>query len=552
MNVGEIQRKLSLKAERSPAHQFDDLYSLLYHPDWLRLAHDYVCQNQGSHTAGCDGITMQVFDKKLEVNLQNLIKELKSGQFEPAPVRRVYIPKSNGKARPLGIASIKDRIVQEALRMVLEPIYEADFSQYSFGFRPNRCTMDAIKCITWSTQERKKYFWVIEGDISSYFSTIHHRKLMKILKHRIRDCRILNLIWKFLRSGVMENKIFHDIHIGVPQGGIVSPLLANVYLHELDKFMKNRYTGLSQAEKTKRRRGKKANFVYVRYADDWVVLSNGTKAQAQVAKQELQQFLRDKLRLKLSDEKTKITHLNDGFEFLGFRLRRSMGHKGMATKVTIPKSAVAKVVAKIKAITNPSTHRHSINAKVQALNQVIGGWCRYYQYTTQATKTFSTIGTHAFWAMAHWLGRKFKISMPKVMRRFYEDGTFTTNNYRLKPAYKYANSIYKKRFLKPNPYTTQEQVIYREKLSNACFWTGCESRPGMMDLRPLILKRDKGICQMCGRKVTPSNAEIDHKRPVRRFKLPINANHEDNLWTLCIECHLKKTKSAQRRESRMP
>jgi len=224
MNIGELQRKLSLWAEQDKEHKFFDLYHLLHDKDWLRLAYEHVKQNAGSVTAGCDGINMKDWEVNLEENLHTLAQELKTGTFEPYPVRRVYIPKANGKVRPLGIPSIRDRIVQEATRMILEPIYEADFSQYSFGFRPNRCTMDAIKCITWSTQEHKKYFWIIEGDISSYFDRINHRKLLQLMARRIKDKKILTLIWKFLKAGVMEGKFFTDTKEGTPQGGIVTPL----------------------------------------------------------------------------------------------------------------------------------------------------------------------------------------------------------------------------------------------------------------------------------------------------------------------------------------
>lgn len=168
MNVGEMQRKLSMWAAQEKSHRFYDLYHLLYDREWLRLAHDHVAHNAGSMTAGGDGVTMALFDEHLEGNLHQLAQELQSETFEPYPVRRVYILKSQGRYRPLGIPSIRDRIVQEALRMVLEPIYEADFRPYSFGFRPNRSTMDAMKGVLWSTTERKKFFWVIEGDISSY------------------------------------------------------------------------------------------------------------------------------------------------------------------------------------------------------------------------------------------------------------------------------------------------------------------------------------------------------------------------------------------------
>jgi RNA-directed DNA polymerase len=218
-----MQRKLSLWAEQNKEHKFFDLYHLLYDKEWLRLAHDHVKQNAGSITAGCDGIIMTDFDENLEDNLQELAKELKAETFEPHPVRRVYIPKPNGRIRPLGIPSIRDRIVQEAMRMTLEPIYEADFSQYSFGFRPNRCTMDAMKCVIWSTTERKKYFWVLEGDISSYFDTINHKRLIKLLERRIKDEKLLRIIKKFLQAGVMEGKLFKDTKQGTPQGGIVTP-----------------------------------------------------------------------------------------------------------------------------------------------------------------------------------------------------------------------------------------------------------------------------------------------------------------------------------------
>jgi RNA-directed DNA polymerase len=252
MNVGEMQRLLGLKAEQAPNHRFDDLYSLLCHRDWLRLAHAYVAQNAGSKTAGCDGIDMEYFNRDPEGNLQALHEALTAETFAAMPVRRVYIPKAKGGLRPLGIPSIRDRIVQEALRMALEPIYEADFRQVSFGFRPNRCTMDAIKRIKLYVSEKNKYFWTIEGDISAYFDTIHHRKLMKLLGRRVKDRKVLDLIWKFLRAGVMERKLFKDTTSGTPQGGIVSPLLANVYLHELDKYMEE-YTGLSLADKRRRR-----------------------------------------------------------------------------------------------------------------------------------------------------------------------------------------------------------------------------------------------------------------------------------------------------------
>jgi len=430
MNVGEMQRKLSEWATQDKERKFYGLYDLLYDRNWLRLAHAYVKQNAGSTTAGCDGINMATFDEELEGNLQEITEELKSETFKPMPVRRVYIPTPNGKTRPLGIPSIKDRIVQEALRMVLEPIFEADFSPYSFGFRPTRRTMDAIKCITWSTQEHKKYFWVIEGDIASYFDTIHHPKLIRLLGRRVKDQKILRLIWNFLRAGVMEKRTFRDTTLGTPQGGIVSPLLANIYRQELDRYME-RYTVLSHSEKTKRRQHQQANFVYVRYADDFVVLCNGTKSQAEAWREELYLFLKSTLRLELSKEKTKITHLNEGFKFLGFRIERVKGHNGMKTKITIPQEAMDKIKTKFDLVRAPARHQDSVASKIFALNRIIGGWCRYYQYTSRTSAQFNMVGTRLFWGMAHWLGRKYKTTTPVVMQRFSRDKSFATEKYRL-------------------------------------------------------------------------------------------------------------------------
>jgi len=552
MNIGEMQRKLSSKAERSPEHRFDDLHSLLYNSQWLRLAHDYVSENSGSITGGCDGINMKAFDENLEQNLKQLADELKSERFQPHPVRRVYIPKSRGKVRPLGIPSIKDRIVQEALRMVLEPIFEADFSQLSFGFRPNRCTMDAVNYVTFNMTGKNRYYWVIEGDIDSYFDTINHRKLMKLLRRRVKDKRLLRLIWKFLRAGVMEGKLFRSTKLGTPQGGIISPLLANIYLHELDKYM-SRFTELSEYQRRKRRLAKLSNFYHIRYADDFVIICNGTKAEAESLKEEICSFLKEKLRLRLSKEKTKVTHINDGFKFLGFEMKRSPGcGGGMKTRKLIPKEAVKKVIEKIEAATQPHTHRDAVNAKILALNRIIRGWCQYYQYSSKTSVEFSKVEHYAFWRMVRWLGRKFQLSIPQVMRRYRKDNSLATRDYRLVRATEIKTKVYRKSARKPNPYTRQgENKISREKLTQESRWTGNEERPGMGDLRPLVIERDRNVCQMCEKEVSSHTAQVDHIKPVRRFKRPVDANQLENLWTLCIGCHKEKTETDRQMESRM-
>jgi hypothetical protein len=316
------------------------------------------------------------------------------------------------------------------------------------------------------------------------------------------------------------------------------------YLHELDRYMA-RYLSLSTSEKTKRRRSGLANFTSTRYADDFAVLCNGTKVQAEAMREELYTFL--KTRLELSKEKTKITHV-----FLGFWLQRSRGGKGtMSTKMVIPAEAMKQIKTTLDHILAHPSHQDSGNAKMQAINRRLGGWCRYYQYTGKAATQFSELEHVLFWKMAHGLGRKFNMRMSEVMRRFHKTGSFaTTEDYLIKPT-EYKSLQYRERFFKPNPYLTLEKELSREALLDETYWTGDEQRPGMADLRPQILERDRYTCQHCGTAVTTTTGEVDHIKPVRRFKRPIDANVPETLWTLCLPCHAAKTPQDRQAESRM-
>ena len=250
--------------------------------------------------------------------------------------------------------------------MILEPIFEAEFYRYSFGFRPNRSTIDALALIKTRANASGKFYWIIEGDIKSYFDTINHEVLMDLLRRRIRDKKLLRLLWLFLRAGVMEGHLFSDTETGTPQGGIVSPLLANVYLHELDVFMA-RYSALDWRAKRVRRRHGMGNFIHIRYADDFVVMGNGTKAAAEAMRDKLHEFLSERLKLTLSLEKTRITHIDDGFRFLGYEVRRAMTGQGFKhPKMLIPSDAQVKMRNVIRAITEHSTHHHAANAKFLA------------------------------------------------------------------------------------------------------------------------------------------------------------------------------------------
>jgi RNA-directed DNA polymerase len=427
--------------------------------------------------------------------------------------------------------------------MILEPIWEADFSRHSYGFRPNRSTKDAVAYIgaRLTGYSSQNYGWIVEGDIQSFFDTIDHHRLMQLLRTRIKDRNILSLIWAFLRAGVMEQGSFRHSVLGTPQGGIVSPLLANIYLHALDRYME-RHTALAGSERRKRKRHGQANFLYVRYADDFVVLCDGTKAQATALRQELHQFLHTELHLELSLEKTKVTHIHEGFEFLGYVIDRQITGTGQwAPRIRIPARALASIRHQVRAALDPGTHSDSVRTKILGLNRIIGGWCRYYQTTSSPSQYFGKLHHEVFWLMAHWLGRKYQVSIPEVLRRFWKGHTFGTPSTSLVMPREFKA---KRHPLKApaNPYLSATTPIREAFDALEETWVGTEDRPGQADRREVAYERDHGICGLCGKPVTWKEAILDHKIPRHRFKPPKNAEDPDNLWILHVEpCHRMKT-----------
>jgi RNA-directed DNA polymerase len=337
---------------------------------------------------------------------------------------------------------------------------------------------------------------------------------------------------------------------------MVSPLLANVDRHELDKHLE-RYTGLSASQKARRRRPGQANFAYARYADDLVIRCNGTKEQALAMREEVRQFLTNSLHLTLSMATTNVTHLNEGFDFLGFHVQRSRGPRGMATKRTISATARERHRGLLRAATAPSTQADSLATNIPALNRIIRGWCRYFQYTSKAQAQFARLDHATFWLVAHWLGRKHRLALPAILARYYSKGKDATMTLGEGEVWLVKHTSVKTRRyrgspLKPTPYTTQEVAIEREELLDDHPWLGTEARPGMTDRRPRVLKRDAYRCAVCPEPVTNATAQVDHLRPVCSFKRPVDANHLDNLQTRCVPCHAWKTEYDRQTESRMP
>ena len=336
--VLDMQRKLYRWSNEDPDKVFADLFNLVCDRRVLAEAWRRLARNSGSRTPGTDGMTRRTVEQRpggAAEFLDEIREALRNGTYRPQPVRQRLIPKPGkpGKVRPLGIPTLIDRLVQMALKLVLEPIFEADFHPTSYGFRPGRSTHDALESLTRFLHPTKRgpsvYAHVIEGDIKGCFDAIDHHVMMERVRKRIGDRKVLRLILAFLKSGVMvEGSVRHPI-TGSPQGGIISPMLSNIYLAAIDERYgwwtgRPREPSINPAARRVRdhKRGRPV-FYMVRYADDFVVLVDGTREQAEAEKRALAEFLKTELRMELSIEKTKITDVKEGFDFLGYRVAQT-------------------------------------------------------------------------------------------------------------------------------------------------------------------------------------------------------------------------------------
>ena len=306
-----------------------------------------VRRNRGA--AGIDKVSIQMFEKNLDANLDRLMRELKQGIFEPLPARRVYIAKDakGTKFRPLGIPAVRDRVAQEVLRRLLNPIFEAKFHDHSYGFRPGRSCHDAVENVL--ELGRQGYRYVLDADISGFFDNLSHTAIMRELSDVVADGNILRLVEKFLRAGVMEGGKIRPTSVGTPQGGVASPLLANIALNVLDWHLHEH------------------GFRFVRYADDFVVLCR-SEDEAKEALTLAEPLIADQLGLSLSPEKTKVTRFHEGFSFLGFDIKSRF--------VRMRAKSVENFKTKVRRITRRS---HNLDAEmIEQLNRVIRGTANYF------------------------------------------------------------------------------------------------------------------------------------------------------------------------------
>ena len=305
-----------------------------------------VRKNRGA--AGIDKVSIKMFAQNLEENLMKLMFDLKYGAYWPIPLRRVYILKAPGKFRPLGIPAVRDRVAQEVIRRLIEPYFEPYFSEQSFGFRPHRSAHQAVREIL--RLKKSGYLVVLDADIQGFFDQIPHGLIMKLVAEKIADGKILTIIQRFLNSGVMEDGVFKKTSLGTPQGGVISPLLANIVLDVLDKELA------------------KHGYAFVRYADDFLVLAK-SKPEIEKALELVKDVIEVKLNLKLSPEKTKVSTFNGGgFEFLGFHFSR--------TGVSMRDKSVEKLKEKVRTLTIRS---HNFSGEViKSINRVTRGSANYF------------------------------------------------------------------------------------------------------------------------------------------------------------------------------
>jgi group II intron reverse transcriptase/maturase len=572
-----------------PDKRFHSLWNNIVSEAWLTQAWEEIRKNQGSQTPGIDRRTGE--DMNLD-RIRLLSKRLHEGTYRPKSVRRVYIPKSNGKLRPLGIPTIEDRLVQQALRMVLEPVFEADFLPCSHGFRQGHSPHTALRDVA---RMYPRVSWVIEGDIVGCFDNIPHNGLMKTVARRIMDGKILSLVSAFLKVGYMENWQFHTTHSGTPQGGIVSPLLCNIFLHQLDEFMDSLGANTVQSKKESNlRRSQEYRKIdnaiyrartklrgnpdrkarrelldtleklekemrqtpmydtrhntqlgYVRYADDFVILVNGTEAEAKGYKSKVEGYL-SAMGLTLSVEKTKVTHWDKPITFLGYHIHGEIRANGVQIRaiLTTPKEKERLIRRELLTVARYH-HIPEIDAML-AMNAKFRGWCNYYKYANNPQVVFSRVKSKMWWYFAHFLARKNKKSMKQLLTWAQKTGMYKT---------------VRKGFDKQKTFTIKvgkkEEILDIFPPKSAEIRTVSNSETWTVDLKPVnpmnwqqgrsaatrltALARSEGICERCGN--NPVH-QVHHKirlsiKRTMLAKVVSDKDQRERAQALCKECHLE-------------
>lgn len=390
--VRQLQRRLWVCAKTSKTRRFHALYDRIHRSDVLWEAWKRVRSNKGA--AGVDETTLRSIEEQgVTQFLEGIQADLKAGQYRPSPVKRRWIPKADGKQRPLGIPTVRDRVIQMAAKLVIEPIFEADFQECSYGFRPKRSATQALEAIR--EAGNRGYNFVVDADIQGYFDAIDRDTLIELVKERISDRRVLKLIRQWLEAGVMEDGTVRETLAGTPQGGVISPLLANIYLNKLDRIWAARCSSLG---------------VLVRYADDFVAMCR-TESQAKEALRRIG-LVMNRLGLKLHPEKTRMVDLRRGkesFVFLGCTIRKKRSIQRNPRMYFMQRWPSPKAMKRIRERVHELTDsRHSgkdVKQIIATLNPVLRGWGNYFR-TGNAERKFNQLDSYVFFRLTQWMGRR--------------------------------------------------------------------------------------------------------------------------------------------------
>ncbi len=555
---------------QSSDYKYERLYRYLFSEEMFAVAYQRIYAKQGNMTPGTDGKTID--EMSLE-RIERLIVSLKDESYQPHPARRVYIPKKNGKKRPLGIPSFEDKLVQEVVRLLLEAIYEGHFEGTSHSFRPHRSCHTALGMIQKSFAGAK---WFIEGDIKGFFDNIDHNVLISILRERISDERFLRLIRKFLNAGYVEDWKYNKTYSGTPQGGIISPMLANIYLDKFDKYIKEyaakfrkgdrrsinpEYWRLNNKKNWLKKKLQKTSdeqirksylyeiaqlskqmlstphkdamdadfrrMQYVRYADDFLISVIGSKSECETIKADITQFMREQLKLELSDEKTLITHAQDKAKFLGYEIfiRKSDAVKrnkdgvlkrdfNGAVVLTLNSAVIQKKLTEYNALevrnidgkdiwwSKPRRYMTPMKPEdiLAQYNAETRGLYNYYSLAANVSKECASFAFIMKMSMFKTLGWKLNTSARKVRQKYQKDKDFVIPYNDAKGKQKY-------------------RVFYNEgfKKRNAQFDVDYDKLPQTMYVPyPSLVERLKdGRCELCGKE---GKVVMHHVRTLTKLK----------------------------------
>lgn len=594
----KILTELSKQAQNKD-YQFERIYRILCNKNMYIKAYSNIYSNNGSATCGSDSENADGFS---ESKIYHIIEAIKDESYQANPVRRTYIKKKNGKLRPLGIPNFSDRLIQEICRMILEAIYEPAFSNSSHGFRPNRSCHTAL-------MQAKKTFrganWFIEGDIKGCFDNIDHQVLINVLRKRIKDERFLRLIWKFLKAGYIENWQYNNTFSGTPQGGIVSPILANIYMNELDEYiegklklqfsehnegipqqckvnnptyikfshelaaLKKRINNCSDEElrqklitehkRTRKLRNKEQaqlglkgynNLQYVRYADDFIIAVLGSKEECQNIKSKIAEYLRNNLKLELSEEKTLITHARDKARFLNYEIqvrqndkffeasngiKRRTGNFGIT--LLMPRDVMFDYINKKQVVDDINAEHWRGKARpylqglsdleiVTTYNAEIRGLYNYYSLAENVSSRMDMIYHVMEYSCLKTLAGKHKTSVAKVRIKYQvDDGWGIKYNTKKDTKIRY---FYNQGFKMSSTIIKNAEI---DKKTNTAIYAG------RTELEQRISAKK---CELCGKENVPFNIHHVHKLKDLKGREPwerIMIERQRKTLVLCEECH---------------